>query len=462
MLENIDFDGERRDEEKVSSFLSGFSELKDVEIFRIGDYSYHGKGDFPLKRVDKIIEQTNKLVAMGEHTPPCKTSHDYDNRGQPVPGWWTNFRRKGKIVLGDLRTTAKGFHDWIKSGGFREKSIEFWTDKNPYYGPSGKLTDIIKAVTFVPNPECKGLLPSFADLAYDFSDQPAETIIFTEGDEMGEEDKTKKTEDEKKKEEEKKADDAKGDEGKGGDGKGSDDKKTDDEGGDDKSGDGKDDKGSDDKGSEDDKVGDDKGDGSGDGDGGGNGDMSDGKGKTVSDLGGYIFPNGSSGKEKSDTGLKEMKINVTNFGDESTIKETVGGMTDEERIARLEKVEADTIKAKVADGDRFLDDMVKKGKAIPAQRDLGRILLHPANDNVSFDFGEKDGKPQIMTVREAFKKFIEAGSKQVDFNESAKDGSAGEDAPDAKTGKADELTDEQVEKTVDSFFDKDEKKEDGK
>lgn len=203
---------EHREAQSVNSFLHSSNDqplLKGVQIFRAGDYSNKKKGTWTEDDLKKIADNFSMLKAAGEHEPPLKSSHEDDNRGNPVLGWAEKVYAVGKDLYADFRLVSEKVLDLIKKKAFRFRSAELHDTPRPWTRPDGtRLGNVLRAVSFVPIPEVKGMeeiSATLSDAALGYislagSDEPAVAINFQGDSNMPEE-----TAEQKKAREEKEA-----------------------------------------------------------------------------------------------------------------------------------------------------------------------------------------------------------------------------------------------------------------
>ena len=165
----LNADAERREEADIATFIT-YGEsgpvLKNVPIFRAGDYSHKGKGIWNTSDLAEVAKNFQTLKNANELIPPIKSSHDPDNRGLPVLGWIERVVAKGKDLLADFRLISDQVVDLIKKGGFRFRSAELHSSDRPYLRPDGsRLSNVLRGVAFVPVPEVKGM----PDIRFEFA-----------------------------------------------------------------------------------------------------------------------------------------------------------------------------------------------------------------------------------------------------------------------------------------------------
>ncbi|NIM07089.1 MAG: hypothetical protein GTO40_14130, partial [Deltaproteobacteria bacterium] len=194
---------EQREAQAVNSFLQFSSKqplLKGVQIFRAGDYSHKNKGAWNAQDLQQIASNFKMLKAAGEHVPPLKSSHEDDNRGNPVLGWAEKVYAVGKDLFADFRLVSNRVLDLIKRKAFRFRSAELHDQPRPWTRPDGsRLGNVLRAVSFVPIPEVKGMdeitaTLSESGLAYVAlaDEDEAGVAINYQGDKMDPKDKNKK------------------------------------------------------------------------------------------------------------------------------------------------------------------------------------------------------------------------------------------------------------------------------
>jgi len=145
----------------VNSFLNSSSHqplLKGVQIFRAGDYTHKNKGAWNNQDLQQIASHFEMLKAAGEHVPPLKSSHEDDNRGNPVLGWAEKVYAVGRDLFADFRLVSNQVMDLIKRKAFRFRSAELHDKPRPWTRPDGtRMANVLRAVSFVPIPEVKGM-----------------------------------------------------------------------------------------------------------------------------------------------------------------------------------------------------------------------------------------------------------------------------------------------------------------
>jgi hypothetical protein len=145
---------------KGAKVQSGEGDLiKNVEIFRAGDYTPFGKKVWTPKDVEEMDDNFHHLKSIGEHpAPPVKTTHLKDNRGNPMIAWVEDVRAKAGHLFADFITTSKKVSKLIRNKGLRFRSAEIHTDEKPWVCMDGtKMKNVIRGVAFVPVPQVKGL-----------------------------------------------------------------------------------------------------------------------------------------------------------------------------------------------------------------------------------------------------------------------------------------------------------------
>lgn len=154
-------EAERREAQAINSslpFSSNSPLLKGIHIFRAGDYSNKKKGKWTEADLQKIADNFSMLKAAGEHEPPLKSSHEDDNRGNPVLGWAEKVYAVGKDLFADFRLVSEKVKELIKQKAFRFRSAELHDKPRPWTRPDGShLANVLRAVSFVPIPEVKGM-----------------------------------------------------------------------------------------------------------------------------------------------------------------------------------------------------------------------------------------------------------------------------------------------------------------
>lgn len=154
-------EAERREAESINSSLQFSSDqplLKGIHIFRAGDYRNKKKGNWTPQDLKDIESHFGMLKNAGEHIPPLKSSHEDDNRGNPVLGWAEKVYAVGKDLFADFRLVSEKVKDLITSKAFRFRSAELHDKPRPWTRPDGTLlANVLRAVSFVPIPEVKGM-----------------------------------------------------------------------------------------------------------------------------------------------------------------------------------------------------------------------------------------------------------------------------------------------------------------
>ena len=146
--------------------MSIYKEIKDVAIFRAGDYGE--KGSYTEDELTRMAKAYNE----GRHVAPVTTDHkqDWPKWGEIKPG---SAKVKDGVVFADL-DLHPDFLPAVKNKLYDKRSIELYTGKDP----EGNDTDHphIAAVTFLgaQRPEVKGL-PEIQ-----FSENDSVTIEFSE------------------------------------------------------------------------------------------------------------------------------------------------------------------------------------------------------------------------------------------------------------------------------------------
>lgn len=154
-------EAERREAQLINSFLQFSSDqllLKGIHIFRAGDYSNKKKGNWTPEDLKAIQANFEMLKAADEHVPPLKSSHEDDNRGNPVLGWAEKVYAVGKDLFADFRLVSEKVLDLIKRKAFRFRSSELHDKPRPWTRPDGThLANVLRAVSFIPIPAVKGM-----------------------------------------------------------------------------------------------------------------------------------------------------------------------------------------------------------------------------------------------------------------------------------------------------------------
>jgi len=382
----------------VSLFFEGYSVIPEVELFHTGKFAIRNKvgeivghQEFDENDLDDVERNYNELSDIIH--PPMKTSHAEDNNGMPVAGWVENVKRVGKKLFGDIRTSAKWFHDQITSGGYRKRSAEFYNNFTDDDGEEHGLT--LRAAAFVPIERCKGM----PDIAFAEQMPDGEAYVFEEEVEMPDDKKKKGTDSEETKDEEEKKSEGTKEEEKSEDDK-SEDKADEKSEGD---GDSKEDKKSDDdEKSEDDKS-------------------EDADEEDTSDF--MEFPEAKKSDKKSPTVLgssptvPNVTIPMVNFNDnrEKKFLVTKFAEADDNLIGELVTTRRDRFNLQQKEAKNFIAEMKKSGKMTPAQENYAMTMFSPQMQGVVLAFGE--GKQ--MSIADVFKGYVEAGKQVVNFEETA-------------------------------------------
>jgi len=179
----LDLEATRREETDLAEFISNGTTgplIKNVSIFRTGDYSHKGKGKWTAADLQEIVRNFNMLSKADELHPPVKSTHENDNRGRPVLGWVEGVRVKGNELLADFRAVSEKIKELIASKGLRFRSAELHSSQMPYIRPDGtKLANVLRGFAFVPVPEVKGL-PEIEFASYSEDGDPVHVVNYQE------------------------------------------------------------------------------------------------------------------------------------------------------------------------------------------------------------------------------------------------------------------------------------------
>ncbi len=158
VLRGVAFEGADVPEVKglkdIDPYLSGTpGELKDVEIFMTGSWKDGEiKADVPY--LQKIVDNTNKLLETNTFEPPFKQGHPENQKeitGLPALGWVKKLKLAGNKILADLKDVPEIVMDVIKRGLYKKISAEIYPQW-PYNFSEGNN---VMVVTFTEN-ELKG------------------------------------------------------------------------------------------------------------------------------------------------------------------------------------------------------------------------------------------------------------------------------------------------------------------
>jgi hypothetical protein len=132
-----------------------------IDLFRAGD---HGdKGRFTEQDVQQIVDNYDPA----KHEAPAVIGHPKTDG--PAYGWWSQLRRVGGLLQGQMRDVQPSFEEAVQSGLFKKRSVSL------YKGADGYSLRHVGFLGAQP-PEIKGL----ADIKFEQEDQQAIEIEFSE------------------------------------------------------------------------------------------------------------------------------------------------------------------------------------------------------------------------------------------------------------------------------------------
>lgn len=117
-----------------------------VEILRIG--KWNGR-EYSGNDLDAMVASFAAL--RGTYEPPAKLGHNAEQQllasdGLPAAGWVANLYRKGSTLVADFKDVPKSIAELIKAGAYKKRSAEIWFNTK-----FGEITypAVLKAVSWL-------------------------------------------------------------------------------------------------------------------------------------------------------------------------------------------------------------------------------------------------------------------------------------------------------------------------
>lgn len=164
----------REHEKKMETF-----DIKGVEIFKSGEWTDSGGATtgYTEKDIADMAAAMQELRSVFE--PPIKIGHNESQKlksdEMPAFGWLKNFRAKAGILICDFVGVPKTVYELIKSGAYKKRSAEIWSD---YYDESlkKKFKHVIAGIALI-----GAKLPALGSLkdVRNLFDADEKTLVFT-------------------------------------------------------------------------------------------------------------------------------------------------------------------------------------------------------------------------------------------------------------------------------------------
>lgn len=129
---------------KITKAADGTFEVRDLEVFRAGDYGEKGV------YTDADIAAMAKAYSAETHEAPLTVDHTEHG---PAYGWVQSVRAEGDTLVADIVRIPEDFAAEMRKGAWRKRSAEIYTDLDGEKGPYLKAVTLLGAAA----PHVKGM-----------------------------------------------------------------------------------------------------------------------------------------------------------------------------------------------------------------------------------------------------------------------------------------------------------------
>lgn len=129
---------------QVTQSADGSFEIRDLEVFRSGDYG--AKGSYS----DADLALIASSYSAATHEAPVTIDHKQEG---PALGWVASVKARGHRLFADLNKVSAEFAQSIKDGAYRKRSVEIYRQLQGAAGPYLKAVSFLGAAA----PHIKGM-----------------------------------------------------------------------------------------------------------------------------------------------------------------------------------------------------------------------------------------------------------------------------------------------------------------
>jgi hypothetical protein len=97
-----------------------------IDLFRAGDYSDVGKGEYTKASLDEVVKNYDPK----HYEAPSTIGHVKPNDKAPAYGWWSQLRRVGDLLQGQMGVVQPEFEEALERQLYKKRSVGLVTRAN--------------------------------------------------------------------------------------------------------------------------------------------------------------------------------------------------------------------------------------------------------------------------------------------------------------------------------------------